>query len=85
MSNIVLLSEERARRAQEDQMRLIAGLQELLAMAASGKIKAICYAALDCSGDNFMVGVLRDETTGLHEMIGLAQILNDSLLERLRD
>ena len=54
-------------------------------MAESGQIKAACYAALDCSSDNFTVGVLRDETTGLHEMIGLAQILNDSLLDRLRD
>ena len=60
-------------------------MQELLAMAESGQIKAVCYAALDCSSDNFTVGVLRDETTGLHEMIGLAQILNDSLLDRLRD
>ena len=41
-------------------------------MAESGQIKAaVCYAALDCSGDNFTVGVLRDETTGLHDMIGL--------------
>ncbi len=54
-------------------------------MAENGQIKAVCYAALDCSGDNFTVGVLRDETTGLHEMIRLSQILNDSLLERLRD
>jgi hypothetical protein len=81
----VLLSGERERREQADQAKLIAGLQELLAMAESGQIKAACYAALDCSSDNFTVGVLRDETTGLHEMIGLAQILNDSLLDRLRD
>jgi hypothetical protein len=49
-------------------------------MAESGRIKAVCCAALDSSGDNFTVGVLRDENTGLHEMIGLAQLLNDSML-----
>jgi hypothetical protein len=54
-------------------------------MAASGQIKAVCYAGLGYGGDKFTVGVLRDENTGLHEMIGLAQILNDSLLDRLRD
>lgn len=54
-------------------------------MAESGQINALCYAALDYSGDNFTVGVLRDENTGLHEMIGLAPILNNSLLERLTD
>jgi hypothetical protein len=66
-------------------MRLIAGLQELLAMAERGEIKAVCYAALDSGGQNFAVEVLRDESTRLLEMIGLSQILNDSLLERLRD
>lgn len=85
MSNLVLLNGEREKREQVDQAKLIAGLQELLTMAQTGQIKAVCYAALDFSGDNFTVGVLRDENTGLHEMIGLAQILNDSLLERLRD
>lgn len=54
-------------------------------MAESGQIKGVCYAALDYTSDNFTVAVLRDESTGLHEMISLAQILNDSLLERLRD
>ncbi len=54
-------------------------------MTESGQIKPVCYAALDCSGDNFTVGVLRDETTNLHEMIGLAQLLNNSLLKITRD
>jgi len=85
MSNLVLLSGEREKREEADQAKLVAGLQELLAMAESGQIKAICYAALDSGGDNFTVGVLRGENTGHHEMIGLVQILNDSLLAKLRD
>lgn len=85
MSNFVLLSDERKKREQADRAKLVAGLQELLAMAESGQIKAVCYATLDYSGDSFTVGVLREEATGLHEMIGLTQILNDSLLGRPRD
>jgi hypothetical protein len=85
MSNLVFLSGEHEKRELADQAILIAGLQELLRMAETGQIKAVCYAALDSSGDNFTLGVLRDEGTRLHEMIGLAQILNESLLERLRD
>lgn len=48
MSNLVLLSGEREKREQAHQAKLIAGLQELLAMAENGQIKAVCYAALDC-------------------------------------
>jgi hypothetical protein len=84
-ADLVLLSNERAKREREEQLQLISNIRELLAMAESGQIKAVCYAALDYSGDDFTVGVLRAGTTGLHEMIGLAQILNDLLLERLRD
>lgn len=83
--DLILLREERARRAQEDQMNLIANLRELLEMAESGQIKAVCYAALDSSGHGFTVGASRGESTGLHEIIGLAHILTESLLEKLRD
>jgi hypothetical protein len=41
MSNLVLLSGERAKREQADQMKLIAGLQELLARAENGEIKHV--------------------------------------------
>ena len=85
MSNLVLLSGERAKREQADQMKLIMGLQELLAMEERGEIKAVCFAAIDFNNDNVTLGVLRGEDTALHEMIGLADILSDALLETLRD
>ena len=81
----VLLSGERTKREQADQAKLISGLRELLAMAENGEIKAVCYAAIDCNNDNVTLGVLRGEDIGLHEMIGLAHILSDALLETLRD
>lgn len=66
MSNLVLLDGEREKREQVEQAKLVAGLRELLAMAVSGQIKGVCYAALDYTSDNFTVGVLRDQSTGLH-------------------
>jgi hypothetical protein len=85
MSNLVLLSGERAKREQADQAKLVTGLRELLAMAERGEINAVCFAAIDYGNDNVTLGVLRGEVTALHEMIGLAHILSDALLETLRD
>ncbi len=78
MSNLVLLSGERAKREQADQMKLIMGLQELLAMAESGEIKAVCFASIDRANENVTLGILRGEDTALHEMIGIAHILSDA-------
>ena len=85
MSNLVLLSGERGKREQADQRKLIIGLQELLARAESGELKALCYASIDSDNQNVTLGVLRGEDTGLHEMIGLSHMLSDALLETMRD
>lgn len=42
MSNLVLLTGERAKHEKADQIKLIAGLKELLAMVENGEIKAVC-------------------------------------------
>jgi len=85
MSNLVLLSSERIKRQEADQKKLIVGLQELLARAETGEMKALCYAAIDSDNQSVSLGILRGENTGLHEMIGLSQMLNDALLESARD
>jgi hypothetical protein len=85
MSNLVLLSGERGKREKADQKKLIIGLQELLARAETGELKALCYASIDSDGQNVTLGVLRGENTGLHEMIGLSHMLSDALLESARD
>jgi hypothetical protein len=85
MSNLVLLSGERVKREQGDQKKLIVGLKELLARAEAGELKALCYASIDSDNQNVTLGVLRGESTGLHEMIGLSHMLSDALLESARD
>ena len=67
MSDLVLLSGERAKREQADQAKLISGLRELLAMAENGEIKAVCYAAIDCNNDNVTLGVFRGEDIGIQK------------------
>ena len=71
MSNLVLLSGERGKREKADQKKLIIGLQELLARAEIGELKALCYASIDSDGQNVTLGVLRGDNAGLHEVIGL--------------
>ena len=85
MSNLVLLSGERGKREKADQKKLIIGLQELLARAETGELKALCYASIDSDDQNVTLGVVRGENTGLHEMIGLSHMLSDALLESARD
>ena len=46
-------------------------MQELLARAEAGELKALCYASIDSDNQNVTLGVLRGDNTGLHEVIGL--------------
>jgi hypothetical protein len=60
-------------------------MQELLARAEAGELKALLLASIDSDNQNVTLGVLRGENTGLHEMIGLSHMLSDALLESARD
>ena len=72
MTNLVLLKDERSKKQIGAQKKLIAGLQELLALAESGEIKAICYAGIAPDGGNITLGILHS---------GLAEIIKDPHLE----
>jgi hypothetical protein len=85
MGNLVLLSGERAKKELEEKQRIIVGLKELLARAECGELKAICYASVDTDGQNVTLGILQDDKTGLHELIGLSQMLSDAVLQSARD
>jgi hypothetical protein len=85
MTNLVLLQNVRQKKEAESNQRVVAGLEELLAKALKGELQAICYGAIDGDGQTISLGVLHDEKTGLHEMIGLSQMLSDALLQSARD
>ena len=84
MGNLVLIENERAKKSATETEELVAGLQRLLDRAKAGELKGICFAGVDANGD-MTLGVLRRPDCGIHELIGLAYILSDSLLESLRD
>jgi hypothetical protein len=45
----------------------------------------MCYGGIDADGQTVSLGVLRDDNTGLHEMVGLSQMLSDALLQSVRE
>ena len=85
MTKLVLLQGERKKREKEINKTLVTGLQELLAKAESGELKAMCYGGIDADGHTVSLGVLHDDNTGFHEMVGLSQMLSDALLHSVRD
>ena len=82
MTNLVLLQGERQKREKEINKTLVTGL---LVKAECGELKAMCYGGIDADGQTVSLGVLRDDNTGLHEMVGLSQMLSDALLQSVRD
>jgi len=85
MTNLVLLQGERKKREKEINKTLVTGLEELLAKAESGELKAMCYGGINADGQTVSLGVLHDDNTGLHEMVGLSQMLSDALIQSVRD
>jgi len=85
MTNLVLLNTQREKKAEQDRADLINGLKELLARAELGELKAVCYASIAVDGESITLGILKDSSTGLHEMVGASQILADALLESARN
>lgn len=85
MTNLVLLSGEREKKDLEGQRRLIEGLQELLVRAEAGDLKALCYGGIGADGQSISLGILHNGAIGLHEMVGLSQMLNDHLLKSCWD
>ncbi|CEJ84144.1 hypothetical protein HYPGJ_20110 [Hyphomicrobium sp. GJ21] len=74
MPDFAALSGELEKREQDEQSKLISGLQDLPTMTERGEIKATYFATIDCDNDSASAGILRGQNTALLEMIGLAQI-----------
>jgi len=84
MTNLVLLNTQRSKRDEQERAHLVNGLKELLAKAELGEIKAVCYASIATDGESITLGILKDDSTGMHEMVGASQILADALLDSAR-
>ena len=80
MSNLVVLSEEREKQAAEDKESLVAGLKKLLEAAENGELKGLCYATVN-QGDTLSFGILHTAACGVHELVGVSQLLNFRLIK----
>ena len=85
MNKLVVLDRVREKRAAGRHERLIDGLKELLQRAESGTLKGVCYACIGSDDETLSFGVLHTPACGVHELVGLSQILNDRLLQIFRD
>jgi hypothetical protein len=78
-ANLVILSEEREKKAVQDQEALVDGLKKLLAAAENGELKGVCYATVN-TGDELTFGILSSPNCGIHELVGVSQMLNFRLV-----
>ena len=85
MTKLVVLERVREKKTAENQERLVEGLRELLKSAESGSFKGLCYACIGSDDATLSFGVLHTPACGVHELVGVSQILNDRLLGIFRD
>ena len=78
-ANLVLLSEEREKKAVQDQAALVLGLKNLLEAAENGELKGVCYATVN-NDDELSFGILSTPDCGVHELVGVSQMLNYRLI-----
>jgi hypothetical protein len=79
-ANLVLLSEEREKKAVQDQAALVLGLKNLLEAAENGEVKGVCYATVN-NDDQLSFGILSTPDCGVHELVGVSQMLNFRLIQ----
>ena len=79
-AKLVLLSQEREKKSVEDQESVVAGVKRLLEAAENGELKGVCYATVN-RGDLLSFGVLHTSECGVHELVGVSQMLNFRLVQ----
>jgi hypothetical protein len=84
MAELVSINEERSRRAGQEQLQLIERLKDLLARAESGQLRVLCYAGIEGDDNDITLGILRSRKCGIHELVGITQLLSDRVMEVAR-
>ena len=78
--HLVLLSEAREKKAVQDQAALVLGIKNLLEAAENGELKGVCYATVN-NDDELSFGILSTPDCGVHELVGVSQMLNFRLIQ----
>lgn len=84
MSNLTILHRTRAEKECLQQEAIVARIEELLGRAKAGDVRGVCYAMLLANGHAISIGMIKDDTCGLYEMVGAATILADHMVRNTR-
>ena len=79
-ADLVTLSQKRDQKSAEDKESKVAGLKKLLEAAEKGEIKGLCYATVN-TNDMLSFGILHTSECGVHELVGVSQLLNFRLIK----
>ena len=79
-ADLVSLSQKHDEKSAEDQESLVAGIKKLLEAAEKGEIKGLCYATAN-TNDMLSFGILHTSECGVHELVGVSQLLNFRLIQ----
>ena len=80
MTNLVLLNQEREKKSIEGREGLVLGLKKLLEAAEKGEVRGLCYATVN-NDDTISLGILHTPDCGVHELVGVSQMLNHRLVQ----
>jgi hypothetical protein len=59
---------------------VVLGLRKLLGAAENGELKGVCYATVNAD-DELTFGILSTPDCGVHELVGVSQMLNFRLIQ----
>jgi hypothetical protein len=80
MTRLISLVHEREKRTAKENEAIVTSLKRLLASAEKGELKGLCFATVG-QDDILSFGVLPTDGCGVHELVGMSQLLNFHLVK----
>ncbi len=86
MAELVVLQNKREKLT-DGQDRLVSQLEDLLRKARGGKIRGMVFGTVGSNEEStpIALGITNTDDCGIHELVGVSQILNDRILQLIRD
>jgi hypothetical protein len=75
MGDLVGLDGFRDRRTQQQQERVVRGLEDLIERARAGEVIGVCFAAVPADRKSVVVGAYKTDDCGAHELVGVSTLL----------
>jgi hypothetical protein len=85
MGDLIRLEDLNKAKTQEERLRMVDGLRELLIRAEAGELLAVSYVVIPADRECLAVGLLKTSECGMHEVVGATTILSDYLRKAVTD